>query len=214
MSQNADEGSSRRRGRGPSLAELDPAKTPGHVAIVLDTKSREALDKDEAAAAQEIVHCAAELGVGLLTLCGSEELCAALEKEGLVQEAPKGMRVRLKATRGRDEILDAARRIAQDVRRGVLQARSVDARILDRYLEPRGIPELDLLICTGGVQRLSNFLIWQAAYAEMYIAEEPWTELGRDALVAALLSYQRRERRFGRVAAPSAASPLSLSKAG
>jgi undecaprenyl diphosphate synthase len=132
-----------------------------------------------------------------------------------VPEAASGeVRVQLKAERGREEILDAARRIAQDVQRGRLLPHAVDAGTIDRYLERQELPELDLLICTGGRRRLSNYLLWQAAYAEMFIAEEVWAEFGREAFVAALVSYQARERRYGRVPAPAAAEPLSLSKAG
>jgi undecaprenyl pyrophosphate synthase len=196
-------------------AELDRAKLPRHVAIVLDERpGHRAAEIAEAAAACRIVEHAAELGVGVLTLCGSKELCALLERAGVPEAASGEVRVQLKAERGREEILDAARRIAQDVQRGRLLPHAVDAGTIDRYLERQELPELDLLICTGGRRRLSNYLLWQAAYAEMFIAEEVWAEFGREAFVAALVSYQARERRYGRVPAPAAAEPLSLSKAG
>jgi putative undecaprenyl diphosphate synthase len=207
------EASSRGSRRGANPAKLDPAKLPRHVAIVLGGETGcSGADLAAAAAARGIVEAAAGLGIGMLTLCGSKELCAFLERAGVREAGEDAIRVELKADRGRDEILDAARRIAQEVQRGRLSPRSIDARTIDRFIEPPGTPELDLLILPGGQQRLTNVLLWQMAYAEMYIAESPWTELGREALVEALASYQARERRFGQV--PAAAGALSLSKAG
>ena len=194
---------------------LDPAKLPRHVAVLLDEGAGEAdLDGAGAEALWAVVEAAAELGLGVLTLCASEALCTVLEGRGLAEAGRPEIDVRLKAERGRAEILDAFRRIADEVRQGRMEARSVDAETIDRFVEGNDAAPLDLLVCTGGRRRLSNYLLWQAAYAEIFVVETPWTELGRADLLEALASYQRRERRFGRVPAPEPAQAVSLSKAG
>ena len=95
---------------------------------------------------------------------------------------------------GRSELVDAARRCIGDG----LDAASLDEDALSARLYTAGLPDPDLLIRTGGDQRISNFLIWQAAYAELYFTELLWPDFGPDALDAALGEYARRTRRFGR----------------
>jgi len=95
---------------------------------------------------------------------------------------------------GRTELVDAIRRI---VRSGVT-ADSIDESTVARSLYTGDLPDPDLVIRTGGEQRLSNFLIWQAAYAELYTTEVLWPDFGADAFDAALLEFASRTRRFGR----------------
>jgi undecaprenyl diphosphate synthase len=95
---------------------------------------------------------------------------------------------------GRTEIVDAFRRIAAS---GVDPA-EVDETTIAEALYTAGLPDPDLVIRTGGEQRLSNFLIWQAAYAELYTTEVLWPDFGADAFDAALLEFASRTRRFGR----------------
>jgi undecaprenyl diphosphate synthase len=94
----------------------------------------------------------------------------------------------------RQEIVDAARRCVEDG----LPADAIDEAALDARLYTAGLPPVDLLIRTGGEQRISNFLLWQAQYAELYFCELFWPDFGPDAFDAALLEYARRHRRFGR----------------
>jgi len=101
---------------------------------------------------------------------------------------------------GRSEIVDAVRRLAKDCKDGLLEPESIDERVLERYLSTRGLPDPDLLIRTSGEARISNFLLWQLAYTEMYFTPTLWPDFRRREAVLALLDYQRRERRFGRVA--------------
>jgi undecaprenyl diphosphate synthase len=96
---------------------------------------------------------------------------------------------------GRAEIVDAVRRL---IREGV-PAEDLSAERFADYLYTAGQPDLDLVIRTAGEMRLSNFLIWQAAYAEYYSTPKYWPDFGRDELYEALLAYQQRDRRFGRV---------------
>jgi len=98
---------------------------------------------------------------------------------------------------GRREIVEAVRKAARD---GVDPV-ALDEATLDRYMTTAGQPDPDLIIRTGGEMRLSNFLIWQAAYAEYYSTPTFWPDFGRDDLVAAVEAYGQRQRRFGRVTA-------------
>jgi undecaprenyl diphosphate synthase len=95
---------------------------------------------------------------------------------------------------GRTELVDAFRRLAAS---GVDPA-SIDETAIADALYTSGLPDPDLVIRTGGEQRLSNFLIWQAAYAELYTTEVLWPDFGADAFDAALLEFANRTRRFGR----------------
>lgn len=203
------ETSSRSQRKGAWPAALDPARLPRHLAILLTELPGPR--RDGAGAVRELAQCVAELRVPYLTICASAELCAELRREGIERDLPSGLCLRLNSERGRDELVAAARQIAADVARGGLSARALDAKTLERYIHPRGEPDPDLLICTGGRPRVGGFLLWQMAYAELYVSEAPWQRFGREELLAALVSYQGRERRFGKVPAPSA---KALSKAG
>jgi undecaprenyl diphosphate synthase len=95
---------------------------------------------------------------------------------------------------GRTELVDAVRRLVAD---GVA-AEAIDETVISDALYTAGLPDPDLVIRTGGEQRLSNFLVWQAAYAELYTCEALWPDFGPAELDAALLEFARRHRRFGR----------------
>lgn len=103
---------------------------------------------------------------------------------------------------GRAEILDAIQRLAHDVEAGTLRPSQIDERRFTHYLATDGLPDPDLLIRTSGETRLSNFLLWQIAYTELYFTKTLWPDFRRQELLHALLDYQRRERRFGRVSHP------------
>ena len=100
---------------------------------------------------------------------------------------------------GRAEVVDAARAIAADVAAGRLRPAAVSAKsVASRLYEP-GAPDVDLLIRTSGEQRLSNFLLWEAAYAELSFTDVLWPDFGREDLRAAVEEYRKRQRRFGAV---------------
>jgi undecaprenyl diphosphate synthase len=96
---------------------------------------------------------------------------------------------------GRDEIVRAAVRIVSDCVRGD----NIDESLFAQYLDNPGIPDPDLVIRTGGESRLSNFLLWQAAYSELYLTPVLWPDFGRKDIEEALSEYKRRQRRFGRI---------------
>jgi len=100
---------------------------------------------------------------------------------------------------GRWEILQAARDLATKVEEGELSPEEIDASLFENQLDTAGMPDPDLLVRTGGEYRLSNFLLWQSAYTELYITEEFWPDFRRAQLYEAIRSYQDRDRRFGRV---------------
>ena len=97
----------------------------------------------------------------------------------------------------RDEILAAARAIAQAVAAGRLAPGAIDEATFGGFLQTAGIPDPDLIIRTSGEQRLSNFLLWQAAYAEFVFQEVLWPDYGAEHLAEAVAAYIRRERRYG-----------------
>jgi undecaprenyl diphosphate synthase len=97
----------------------------------------------------------------------------------------------------RDEIVGAARKLAEAARDGVLDPARIDEARFSDALATKGIPDPDLVIRTSGEQRLSNFLLWQAAYAELVFLDVLWPDLASEHLGAALAEYARRERRFG-----------------
>ena len=99
---------------------------------------------------------------------------------------------------GRGEIVSAARSIADKVRSGSLMPEDIDEECFSSSLLTSDIPDPDLLIRTSGEMRISNFLLWQLAYTELYFTETLWPDFSRDDLMAAIADFQSRERRFGK----------------
>lgn len=110
----------------------------------------------------------------------------------------RGMLLRLALSYGsRSELADAAAQIARDARSGVLDPASIDEETLRAYLYDPATPDPDLVIRTAGEMRLSNFLLWQASYSELYVSPVCWPEFRREHLHDALRSYASRRRKFG-----------------
>jgi undecaprenyl diphosphate synthase len=101
----------------------------------------------------------------------------------------------------RAEIVRAAQLLAEDVRTGRMAAADIDEEMLAERLYTAGVPDPDLLIRTSGEMRISNFLLWQLAYAELYMSPVLWPNFRKQELFAAILDFQQRDRRFGRVTA-------------
>ena len=102
---------------------------------------------------------------------------------------------------GRHEIIQACQAIASKVEQGYLEATQINEEVFEQHLYTQGIPHPDLLIRTSGEMRISNFLLWQMAYAEIYVTPTLWPDFNRQAFHKALVTYQRRDRRFGKVKA-------------
>jgi undecaprenyl diphosphate synthase len=102
---------------------------------------------------------------------------------------------------GRAEIVDAARKLARDVEDGKVDPDRIDEKVFTSYLYAPDVPDPDLLIRTGAELRVSNFLLWQIAYTEIYTTSVMWPDFRKQHLVEAVLDYQQRERRFGKTSA-------------
>jgi len=100
---------------------------------------------------------------------------------------------------GRHDILQACLAIAQKVQQGLLQLNEISEEVFAQHLYTEGISDPDLLIRTSGEMRLSNFLLWQMAYGEIYITDTLWPDFDRVEFHRALYAYQQRERRFGKL---------------
>jgi undecaprenyl diphosphate synthase len=124
--------------------------------------------------------------------------------EGIVEHTRGGRRLKLNLAisyGARDEIVHAARALAERVREGTLMPGEIDEEMLAGHLFFASDPDPDLLIRTSGEMRISNFMLWQLAYTELYVTPVLWPEFSRRHFFDALLDFQRRERRYGRVLA-------------
>ena len=99
---------------------------------------------------------------------------------------------------GRWDLKQATQRIAQDVAQGKLQPEAIDDAMISSYLSTANMPDPELLIRTSGEERISNFLLWQLAYSELYFTPKYWPDFRKADLYEAILNYQHRERRFGK----------------
>ena len=237
-------------------AQLDPARLPRHVAVIMDGNGRWARKRGLPRAMghragvetlkRTLRHCS-DWGIGALTayafstenwtrpgeevafLMALFERVLALELDALqrqqvrirflgdLEPLPEGLRQRIaeatERTAGnsgihfnvctnygsRAELVRAARTLAERAARGELDPSAIDEALLSAELHTAGELDPDLLIRTSGEQRISNFLLWQLAYAELHITDVLWPDFDQQALVAALLDYQGRQRRFGGV---------------
>lgn len=106
---------------------------------------------------------------------------------------------------GRIELTDAVKRISESVRDGRLKLEEINEELISDSLDTAGLPDPDLMIRTSGEHRISNFLLWQLAYSELYFTNVLWPDFRRRDMLLAILDYQKRERRFGRIAQQLAA---------
>ena len=159
--------------------------------------------------------------MGLLRLVLREEL-AEMGREGVrlramgrLQDLPEAVRKELESAiektkantkldlilalsyGSRVEITEAARAIAREVKSGQLEADKITEETISQHLYTRGLPDPDLLIRTSGEMRISNFMLWQISYAEIYVTPVLWPDFGKEEFAAALADYARRDRRFG-----------------
>jgi len=98
----------------------------------------------------------------------------------------------------RNEIVKTVKEIAEKVKNNIISIENIDDSIINEHLYTRNLPDVDLLIRTSGEQRISNFLLWQIAYAELYFTDVLWPDFKKEDLYRAILNYQNRERRFGK----------------
>jgi len=100
---------------------------------------------------------------------------------------------------GRSEILDAVKKISEDICSGVVKPEDLDEGLFSSYLYTKGLPDPDLLIRTSGEMRISNFMLWQTSYTELYVTPVLWPDFSDDDFYQAIWVYQNRQRRFGKI---------------
>ena len=98
----------------------------------------------------------------------------------------------------REELINAIKDISNKVKNNIISPENIDESIINEHLYTRNLPDVDLLIRTSGEQRISNFLLWQIAYAELYFTNVLWPDFTKEKLYEAIIEYQKRERRFGK----------------
>ena len=123
---------------------------------------------------------------------------AEMDETTRLSASNTGMRLNLAINYGgRGELVDATQRLAEQVQRGELQPEAIDEAEIAKNLYTQGRPDPDLLIRTAGEMRVSNFLLWQISYAEIWVTQKTWPEFDQSTLVEAIRAYGERERRFG-----------------
>jgi undecaprenyl diphosphate synthase len=98
----------------------------------------------------------------------------------------------------REELINVVKSISDKVKNNIISIDSIDGSIINEHLYTQNLPDVDLLIRTSGEHRISNFLLWQIAYAELYFTDILWPDFKEQDLYEAIISYQKRERRFGK----------------
>lgn len=98
----------------------------------------------------------------------------------------------------REELLNTVKKISIKVKNNIISPENIDESVINEHLYTRNLPDVDLLIRTSGEQRISNFLLWQIAYAELYFTNVLWPDFTKENLYEAIIEYQKRERRFGK----------------
>ena len=141
--------------------------------------------------------------IRLHTIGNTDELPSKVQRE--LQEVisqtkdNKKMTLTLALSYGsRDEIINTIKQISTKVKNNIISPEKIDESVINEHLYTRNLPDVDLLIRTSGEQRISNFLLWQIAYAELFFTDILWPDFNKEHLYEAILSYQNRERRFGK----------------
>ena len=133
--------------------------------------------------------------VDLLPKSAQKELLDVIEKT----KSNTRMTLTLALSYGsREEIISAVREISHKVKNNIISIDAIDESIINQHLYTQNLPDVDLVIRTSGEHRISNFLLWQIAYAELYFTDVLWPDFKEEELYEAIISYQKRERRFGK----------------
>jgi undecaprenyl diphosphate synthase len=140
-----------------------------------------------------------------LTTIGDDSLLPNLVKQEIrdaVEKTKNNTRMVLNLAlsySGRWELIEAVKNITKEVQSGKIDPEDIDEKLISNYLSTKNLPDPDLLIRSGGEYRVSNFLLWQIAYSELYVSDVLWPDFKVKHLMAAIKDFQSRERRFGKV---------------
>ena len=137
--------------------------------------------------------------IGNLSLLPDEVIAELLEGIKVTNENT-GLNLNLAFSYGsQQEIVMAMQEIGEKIKTGILNTKEVDEKLISNHLYTKNLPNPDLLIRTGGEYRISNFLLWQLVYSELYFTDKYWPDFSKSDLIKAIGEYQFRERRFGRI---------------
>lgn len=144
-----------------------------------------------------------ENNIKLSTIGNTNDLPKKVQKELLevIEQTKSNTRMTLTLALSygsRDELLNTIKQISIKVKNNIISPEKIDESVINEHLYTRNLPDVDLLIRTSGEQRISNFLLWQIAYAELFFTDVLWPDFKKDNLYKAILCYQNRERRFGK----------------
>ena len=130
----------------------------------------------------------------------NEEIRAKIAETEELTKDNKGLNFTIAINYGsRDEMVRAMKKVASDVKEGKVSPEDISENMFENYLDTVGIPDPDLLIRTSGEQRLSNYLLWQLAYTEFYFTDVLWPDFSKEDLEQAVIAYNKRDRRFGKI---------------
>ena len=141
--------------------------------------------------------------IKLATICDINSLPTKVSAEliDVVEKTKNNTRLTLTLAlsySSREELIKTIKEISLKVKNNLISPENIDESVINEHLYTRNLPDVDLLIRTSGEQRISNFLLWQIAYAELYFTDVLWPDFSKEELYLALHSYQNRERRFGK----------------
>ena len=197
------------------INEIDMSRLPQHIGIIMDGNGRWAKKRGLPRSAghsagadslKKIITEANNLGVKYITVYAfstkglSEEICRQIIKTENFTKNNTGIVMNIALNYGgREEIVNAVKNICKDVKDGKQNVDDIDDEVFSSYLYTANQPDVDLLIRTSGEQRLSNFMLWQVSYAEMWFTDKLWPDFKPADLHKAIIDFQNRGRRFGGV---------------
>ena len=193
-----------------SFEKIDKNNIPHHVAVIMDGNGRWAKKRGMKReyghragrkSVKKIIESCLELGIKNLTLYAfsTENWNRPKIEIDFLTQLLFLLTLTLALSYGsRNEIVNVVREVSDKVKNNIISSKNIDETVINDHLYTRNLPDVDLLIRTSGEKRISNFLLWQIAYSELYFTKKLWPDFRKKDLYKAIVSYQNRERRFGK----------------